>query len=138
MIMSDLLSASSILLGILTALYGMFYPSINEILEMKPNTHPIDDTSNFKKALIVRKTKIFPLLIASLLLTLVFVPDACIIIKQCLTIAAEYGVSLELYDTIKTTYIVIALFMIVFTLNVLILTKRFNTQIGKINPKRSK
>jgi hypothetical protein len=134
--MSDLLSACSILLGILTALYGMFYSSINEILELTPKTHPIDDTSNFKRALIVRKTKIFPLLIASILLTLIFIPEAYKIIYQGIAFMANNGIVLTSYDTIKTTYLSVTVFMIIFTLNIIVLSFKFNTQIGKLNPKR--
>jgi hypothetical protein len=134
--MSDLLSASSIILAILTALYGIFYPSINEVLETRPNNHPEDDITNYNNALKIRKTKIYPLLISSISLTLIFIPDAYSIIKESITLIINFGITKVSYDTLKTTYIAVTIFMIILTSNILSTLIKFNIHLSKINPKR--
>ena len=134
--MSDLLSASSLLLAILTTLFGIFYSSIIGILELKPNTHPIDDTSNYNKALSVRKTKIYPLLFSTIGLTLIFIPDSWHILKESIIMIWDNGFKAVSYNAIKTTYIAVTIFMIALTINVIATTLNFNSHLKKINPKR--
>ena len=79
--MSDLLSASSLLLAILTTLYALFYSSINEFLDIVPKPHKVDNKTNYRKGIEIRNTKIFPILFASITLSLIFIPDAIKLIK---------------------------------------------------------
>ena len=134
--MSDLLSASSLLLAILTTLFGIYYSSINEILELKPNTHPVDDTPNYNKALGVRKTKIYPLLLASIVLTLIFIPDAYKILIGSIKMILNLGIEGIAYDTLKTTYLAVTVFMLTLTTNIMSMTLKFNDHLKKLNPKR--
>ncbi len=134
--MSDLLSASSLLLAILTTLFGIFYSSINEILDIRPKTHAVDDEPSYKKALGVRKTKIYPLLFSSVALTLIFIPDAYKILSESITLLLSVGVSGVAYDAIKTTYIAVTVFMLALTINIILTTLKFKTHLKEINPKR--
>lgn len=135
--MSDLLSASSLLLAILTTLFSTHYSSIIEVLNLEPNNFKEDDKNNYVLAKSVLKTKLIPLLIAGISITIIFIPQSIKIIKTSL----EYFTSLEhknlSYDTISTSYIAVTIFMFILTANILVLFFKVNSKMKNINPKRS-
>lgn len=132
--MSDLLSSSSLLLAILTTLYGIFYSAINEILKIEPKPHAVDNKSNCNKGIDVRKSKIIPLLIASIGLTLIFVPEAYKIMIESCSLLGRKGLCQVTYDTVKTTYIAVTIFFITLTFSICRLTIKFNKHLKKLNP----
>lgn len=130
--MSDLLSASSLLLAILTTLYALFYSSINEFLDIVPKPHKIDNKTNHKKGLEIRNTKIFPILFASITLSLIFIPEAIKIIRESLHVIKTVDRNNIQYDTVKTTYIAVTTFMIALSNSIIMLTFKFFKQLYKL------
>lgn len=135
--MSDLLSASSLLLAILTTLFGTYYSSIIEVLNLEPNNFKEDDKNNYTLAKSVLKTKLTPLLIAGVSITVIFIPQSVKIIKTSI----EYFTSLEYknlsYDTISTSYVAVTIFMFILTVNILLLFFKVISKMKNINPKRT-
>lgn len=130
--MSDLLSASSLLLAILTTLYALFYSSINEFLDIVPKPHKVDNKTNYRKGIEIRNTKIFPILFASITLSLIFIPDAIKLIKDSYYIIKTVNWDSIEYDTVKTTYIAVTIFMIALSISIVMLTYKFFKQLFKL------
>ena len=126
--MSNLLSASSLLLAILTTLYALFYSSINEFLDIIPKPHKVDNKANHKKGIEIRNTKIFPILFASISLSLIFIPDAIKIFRDSYLFDRN---NIE-YDTVKMTYITVTVFMICLSISIIMLTCKFFKKLYKL------
>ena len=73
--MSDLLSAASLLLAIITVIYGLWYDAIVKALEIVPKDYKEDNAKHYQRVRLVRRSKAAPLMWISSLLTLVFLPD---------------------------------------------------------------
>lgn len=131
--LSVILSASSILLGIMTALYGFFYPSINKILEIDIKMHSLDNIKNFQKAKTIEKSRMIPLVLINVIITLIFLPEMYIRLKNGLDYIKIYGCS---YDVITVSFVAICIFMIVLTINSIITEFKLLKKIRKLNPKR--
>lgn len=132
--MSDILSSASLLLAILTTVFGLIYPTLKEILDLKVSAHKPDNSANYKKALTIRKSRLLPLLLGSIILTLVFIPE---LIKQLVNsyhIVAKEGFHFKNYDTVIASFIVVSLFMIVLTIAVILITIDFFKKIKALNP----
>ncbi len=74
--MSDLLSAASLLLAVLGVLYGLWYPEIIAALEIKVPIHVEDRQGPYHKVTTVFYSRALPLTIASIGVSLIFLPDA--------------------------------------------------------------
>ncbi|MCW0482411.1 hypothetical protein [Gaoshiqia sediminis] len=135
--MNDLLSASSILLAILTALYGFFYPSINEVLLIKPSTHPVDDKRNYAKAKETRNTRLIPLMIGTIVISLVFLPEFLNQMVICYDLLIEHGFQKLSYDTLIATFMVVCFFIFLLTINTVNIFFKYVSKMKKINPDRS-
>lgn len=128
----NLLSAASILLGIMTALFGFFYQSINEILEIIPKKHSADNRLNYKLAKATAKTKLIPLLIGSILITIIFLPEMIAQIKNSVIVIFNNGFKDVLYDTLSATYIAVCIFMIFLTIVIIKIGFQMKKQIKKL------
>lgn len=134
--MSDLISASSLLLAILTTLFVTYYPSINEILNLEPHNFKDDDKANYAIAKIVLKTKLIPLLLSSIFLTAIFIPKAIELVITSYNNLRTVKFEKINYDTISTSYIAVTIFMICLTTNIIIITSKFCKKMKTINPNR--
>ncbi len=130
--MSDILSSASLLLAILTTVFGLIYPTIKEVLDVKVATHKADNSANYKKAKLIRKTRLFPLLVGSIILTLVFIPELIKQTTNAIKIIAKYGFDLKTYDTVIASFIVVALFMVVLTISIIITTIEFQKKLTSL------
>ena len=135
--MSDLLSASSLLLAILTTLFSTHYSSIIEVLNFEPNNFKEDDKINYTLATSVLRTKLIPLLFASVSITLIFIPQSVKVVKTNIDYFTSLGYEKLDYDTISTSYIAVTVFMFILTINILALFFRVVSKMRKINPQRS-
>lgn len=130
--MSDLLSASSLLLAILTTLYSLFYSSINEFIGIKPSLHKADNKKDYESGKEIRNTKILPILLSSIILSAVFIPEAVNIIYESFRLIKLHGFDGVYYDTVKTTYIVVTLFIIALSFSIVLLTFKFFKQLNNL------
>lgn len=132
--MGDILSAASLLLAILTALYGFYYPSIKEVIDSKVDTEPKNNREKYDKSKIVWKTKLLPLLLTSVALTVIFIPEFLEIIKSSISVIFGKQISSKKYDTVKASYLAVTIFIIVLTGNIIVASIKLQKKIKKLKP----
>lgn len=132
--LSNLLTASSILLGVITALYGLFYPSILFVLETKTKTHSVDNKQSYNKSKSIVKTKYYPLLFGSIIITLLYLPELCFQIKSSIDAIAKNGWKNTTYNTSIATFIVVCLFFIFFSIKIITIGIKLRKKINALNP----
>lgn len=115
--MSDLLSASSLLMAIAAILFSLWYAEIAKALEIKPKTHSEDNVAARIYVKNVFFSKALPVSIMAVSVSLIFIPDAIKLIKESLVIYQVYGFdAIEWYDAVKTAYCFVSLLSTVLAL----------------------
>ena len=132
----NILSASSILLAIITALWGIFSHSISEVLDHKVEPHPADNKIKFKLSKNTVKTKLLPLLIGSILITTAFTPELILQLVKTFRVLWNNGFNNVSYSTISASYIVICVFMYFITISIIITCIKIRNKLNKLNPNR--
>lgn len=130
----NLLTASSILLGVITALYGLFFPAITNVLDTKSETHKIDNAKAYKHSKIVYKTKYLPLLYGSILITLINLPELYRQLSSSFVLITTFGISNTTYDTLKASFILVCFFMIFITIKIISSGIKMKKKINELNP----
>ena len=109
--MGDILSATSLLLTIITVLYGVWYSEINNTIDLKKPLHVEDGGLLYKTVVSVLKHKAVPLFIASLSLTLIMLGQVVGIIEEaCTIIFINKWSSFKYYDVVKMIYCTVFVF----------------------------
>lgn len=132
--MSDILMSSSILLAILIALLGFYYPSINKIIETEPFKHKEDNIKLYKEGRNIKYSKLLPITLLSLFITLIFLPELINQIIENFTLIKNNGIFCCRYDTVKATIIMVCIFFIIYSLVLLKLCCTFNSKLNKLSP----
>ena len=109
--MGDLLSSASLLLTIITVLYGLWNPSIKEAMDITVPDYkaqavkPLSDVSSaiWKRAL--------PLALASITVALVFAKDAIELIRDSYRSYSMLGIisTLKKYDAVGTAFVLVVM-----------------------------
>jgi hypothetical protein len=108
--MSDLLSAASLLLALITVLYGLWYPEITSALTQKIPPYKEDRPRPYQLVASVLFSRALPLSFAALTLGLVFLPDAVKIIwRTVVTFFDSSGTRYE-YGAVETAFCVVVIF----------------------------
>lgn len=103
--MSDLLSASSLLLTIAAILFSLWYPDIANALQITPNTHSEDNVGARAAVTSVILSKALPVAIVSAGAAIIFIPDTIRIAKESINMLQASGYSIGTnYDAVKTAY----------------------------------
>lgn len=136
MLMSDILSSVSILVGILTALLALFYSEIQNFLELTPERLRANNKVNFTNGKRIRNTRLHPLASSSIILTLVFIPELINQISNMVSVFEynQYRICWEQYSTVNAAFITVAFFLICLTLRICITTFRFYFHLHKFSP----
>ena len=132
--MSDILSSASLLLAILTTVFGLIYPTIKEVLDLKVAPHKADNSTNYKKSLLIRRTRLVPLLIGSIILSLIFIPELIKQIAKSLNTFFKRGFAFNTYDTVMASFIVVALFMITLTIIIIAISIEYQRKVKALSP----
>ncbi len=117
--MGDILGAYSVIFAVITALFGLWYPEIQAYLNdnrWPPDVKAVDIEGQYEHVKEIRRSKIIPLLIISLGITIIFLPAAISIVQGLL----QNGISFSTYDPISMCL----LFLLV--LNILLIWKIFD------------
>ncbi|MGD9488116.1 MAG: hypothetical protein AB7W47_08840 [Calditrichaceae bacterium] len=130
----NLLTASSILLGIITALYGLFFPAINSILVIKSKPHKVDNKKAYSESKDIIKAKYIPLLIGSLVITLINIPELFSQLRNSFVAIKTSGIENTTYDTLTASFIVVCLFMIFITIMMIATGFKLRKKIKELNP----
>jgi NADH:ubiquinone oxidoreductase subunit 5 (subunit L)/multisubunit Na+/H+ antiporter MnhA subunit len=131
--MGDILSATSLLLTIITVLYGLWSQEIKQATNIDLNIYGEDNSEQYHKVNYVLKYKSFPLLVASLLLTFIISPKALEIINSSITLIIK-EIDWE-YNTVLAAYIMVWFFSIVISVYSVISTIRLYANKSKIKAK---
>lgn len=103
--MSDLLSASSLLMAIATILFSLWYADIVKALEIAPKTYKEDNVAAHGTVSGVLLSKALPVAIMTLSVAVIFLPEAIRITKDSLSAYQGSGIAaLENYDAVRTAY----------------------------------
>lgn len=132
--MSDLLSASSLLMAIAAILFSLWYPEIVKALEISPKKHSADNVASRNFVSSVLFSKALPVAIMAIVVALIFLPDAFKLVKQSYNTFQHLGLSsLENYDAVRTAYcfvtflsVVLAIYMWVFVGKLYILRNKLS------------
>ena len=120
MLESPTVSSASILLAIITALYGLFYPSIKEIIdtEIKPKPNEKDNKPLYTKAKGVYDSKVKPLVVGATLIIIIFIPECYNNLSSAVSNLSEYGYDGTTYDFTITVFFAVTIFTAFQTWNI--------------------
>jgi hypothetical protein len=136
--MADILAAIAILVAILSTLFGLVYPDIQKIMAITPSTglSKANNQAAYVEATRIGRTKVVPLLLGCILLTLVFLPECWHELVNAWKVWRSKGkIDMETYDTASAAYIVTTFFAISLTIAVTITFAKF---FGKVRELRWK
>ncbi|MBL0578197.1 hypothetical protein JD491_11335 [Aeromonas caviae] len=102
--MSDLLSASSLLMAIAAILFSLWYSDISKALEIQPKPHREDNVAAKESVRTVIFSKALPVSLMAISIAAIFLPDAFKIAKESYEIYNTYDVKLIKYNAVKTAY----------------------------------
>lgn len=112
--MSDLLSASSLLMAIAAILFSLWYAEIAKALEVIPKKHCVDNVASRANVSAVLFSKALPVAVMALSVAAIFFPDAFRLAKESFNTFTELGLdSFEIYDSVRTAYCFVTLLSIV-------------------------
>lgn len=115
--MSDLLSASSLLMAIAAILFSLWYSDIAKTLAITPKTHKEDNVAARTTVTGVLITKALPVAVMALAVAVIFLPDALKLAKESLRAYQDSGVlALEKYDAVATAYCFVTVLSIVLAI----------------------
>ena len=130
----SLLTASSILLGVLTALYGLFYSDIKSVLEIIPKKHKADNKQEFEKSKRIFNSKYIPLLVGALIISSLFSPELYRQIRESINVIRKSGIENTYYDTLIASFIVVCCFMVLIAVIMIKTGFKLKNKIDKLNP----
>lgn len=133
--LSNLLLAASILLALTTALFGLFYPAIKSALDIKPKLHAADNKVNYNISKNTIKSQLLPLLVGSIIISAIFIPELIFQINRSFNVVIENGLKNTTYDTLTASFIAVCIFMLSISIVVVMLGYKMKKQIKKLKSK---
>jgi len=136
--MSDLLSAASLLLGVLAILFGLWYPEITKAMDTVEPPHRADYIRPYKQIKAVLYSRAIPLTTACSLLTLVFAPDAKRIIFLSMDKYSIEGIgALRSYSAVSTSFVLVVSLALALDLYLIYYTIKLVQKSRKLEPKNT-
>ncbi|MFW0753187.1 hypothetical protein ACN1C3_00345 [Pseudomonas sp. H11T01] len=112
--MSDLLSASSLLLAIAAILFSLWYSEISKALDVLPAKFKEDNVSNYRLVKNVLYGKALPVAVMAALIALIFLPDAIrITIESFVSLSSADTRDTYSYDAVRTAYCFVSILSII-------------------------
>ena len=103
--MSDLLSASSLLMAISAILFGLCYSEIMKALGIVPRQYKEDNKKSRQTVSDVLFIKAIPVSVMAIAVALIFLPGALQIVKKSYLAYSHDGfAAFEQYDAVRTAY----------------------------------
>ncbi|WP_409306837.1 hypothetical protein [Pseudomonas putida] len=130
--MSDLLSASSLLLAIAAILFSLWYSEISKALDIMPAKFREDNAGNYSFVKAVLYGKALPVAVMAVFIALIFLPDAMRITIDSFVLFCDSSTrAAYAYDAVRTAYcfvsvlsVFLAFYMIVLTVKLFDLCKK--------------
>jgi len=103
--MSDLLSASSLLMAIAAILFSLWYSEIARAIEIAPKQYPEDNIALRQTVTAVLLSKAIPVAMMALAIALIFLPDALKLARESYIVYAQNGcTAFDKYDAVRTAF----------------------------------
>ena len=133
--MSDLLSASSLLIAIAAILFSLWYSEIEKALKVVPKKYRADNVAPGVSVSAILFLKALPVAVMALAIAAIFLPDALKLVNESFKAFRDLGLdAFKKYDAVKTAYcfvtalsIVLAIYMWVLVVKLWSLRKRLNS-----------
>lgn len=118
--MSELLSAVSILLALIGIVYGVWYPTISETIDMKIPSHLKDAEPHRKKLRHVLNMRARPLAYSAVALTVILLPEAGKILWDSFEAirGSSAGLGLQ-YDAVRACLLLVTVLSGLFCVHLL-------------------
>lgn len=121
--MSDLLSASSLLMATITILFSLWYGEIVSILDKPKAKHAADNVGLLKEVKSVLFSKAILLAVMSLSVTLIFAPNALMIMVESFDLLKKQGLpTFETYSAVNTAFSLVFFICLGITVYTLVLS----------------
>lgn len=131
--MSDLLSATSLLLTVITILYSLWYTEIMNACGLAVDDKRANRKQSYADARGVLWSKAIPLAIAALALFFINLPDGYAIARHALDVLqAKANVS---YSAVRTTFVTVLAVLAFLAVHTLYSACALGTHVRKLNPK---
>lgn len=132
--MSDLLSASSLLMAIAAILFSLWYSEITKALDIIPKRYKEDNVAARATVSGVLLSKALPVALMALIIAAIFLPDTINLIGESLNTLCELGGgAIKRYNAVKTAYcfvsllsLTLALYMWVLVVQLFMLRKKLS------------
>lgn len=122
--MGDILSAASLLLTIVTVLYALWYPELIEGLKIEIPPFKEDRPGPLSKINEIIYSRALPLFMSSLLVSLVFIPDAVNILSEVYETWTQNYRNIHSYSSVKTAICIVVAFSLFMSLHVGFMLKK--------------
>lgn len=123
--MSDLLSASSLLMAIAALLFSLWYSEITKALDIIPKQYKEDNVAARATVSGVLLSKALPVALMALIIAAIFLPDAINLIGESLNTLCELGWgAIRRYNAVKTAYCFVSLLSLTLALYMWVLVVR--------------
>jgi hypothetical protein len=134
MIDGPTLSSASILLAIMTALFGFFNPSIKEVLAMVPEVSPNEGNNqgNRKKAVSVLRSRVLVLLIGSFTIALIFLPELVHQLINAKVVFHEHGIDFSYYYIPAAAFVAVSAFTLTEFVVIFVLFVKVWKKVNKL------
>jgi hypothetical protein len=133
--MSDTLAAASLLLTAIAIVYSLWYPEMTSVLKLVPQAHKADNRDAHTQVRRAIGTRAIPLLVISLVLTLIFVPDTINVVRFSIETAAQKRLAaIHDYSAVATSLVVVNAMLAVLMIHLALLTRRLVQLRRKLKP----
>lgn len=133
--MSDLLSSASLLLTFIAILYGLWYPEIRRDLDTLVPDQSLDRKIPRQKVQATLYNRALPLAIATVALTLVFVPDTLRIILISISHTYHDGLRAILdYNAVSAALVLVTLSTALFAYHLVFLVSKLRSLLRRLAP----
>ncbi len=132
----DLLSAASLLLALLTFLYGLAYPRLTSATRVSlAGRRPEDVGRDRRDVAAARRTA---LLVASAagVVAAVFAPETAVLVWRFVARLDEGGAALASYDAVATSFVLVNAGALLLGLHALLLVRRITGVLRDLGPHR--
>jgi len=121
--MSDLLSASSLLMAVVAILFSLWYSEISSALGIEQKKYAEDNKGNRQLVRNILVSKAIPVTFMAVLVSLTFLPDSVLLMKESFYTYQFKGINaLESYSAVKTAYCLVTLMTVVLAIYMCVLS----------------
>jgi len=132
--MADLLSAATLLLTVVGVVYGTWYAEIISAIDVGVPAHAADRGPVRRRVRSALYAKALPLAIAAVILTLLFLPDALVIISSKIHWIRTVGLkALSSYNAVKAAFCFVVLLTGFLAGYLLFLVHRLRAKLQEID-----